>query len=98
VDVMREESEGVKRSAKSFLTINRGSRWLRKELSVRVWKRCVNCVCVCVCVDRLMRSLESVPTMLGVPPLLHNRRFAQAPVNSSKDMESGNPGRTLGRR
>jgi hypothetical protein len=55
-------------------------------------------LCVCVCVDRLMRSLESVPTMLGVPPLLHNRRFAQAPVNSSKDMESGNPGRTLGRR
>jgi hypothetical protein len=47
VDVVGEESEGVKRSAKSFPTINRGSRWLRGELSVRVWKRWVNCVSVC---------------------------------------------------
>jgi hypothetical protein len=39
-------------------------------------RRCMKCGWNCVSVDRLTRSLEAVPVMLGVPPLLHNRRFA----------------------
>jgi hypothetical protein len=45
VDVVGEESEGVKGSARSFPTINWGSRWLQ----CRGMGRCVKCVYVCVC-------------------------------------------------
>lgn len=73
MDVVGEESivpgKGTQRSAKWGLS-NRSDEYQDVRKMREVWEE------MCVPVDRLTRSLEAVQVMLGVPPLLHNRRFA----------------------